>query len=276
MGGSHVDRLSRLGRRLDRLATYGLPRTYRALLLDERAEVLSLLRVNRRNSNVASWKLRSTLTEMLHRHVLYSRDDPSTIPAALRLLLVAFSTGIISALSMHPSGAALASLDHTRLQVFMGAQFAAGVLVLWYVAALVRHPDHLPLRQVATPSVLIAICLLVQAATNQPLIEADHIYTLACVLTAIGSFGVALAAYGIIREEIARGFLRVNALAAGLMGINVFVWVDREYGVLSVMSAVQVAMICVAVTGTLMLARLPWKRDVPEPKLYGPNDRLPD
>lgn len=249
---------------------------HRDLLLDERAASLRSLREHRRERDVANWKIRSTATEMFHRYVLYSRDDPSTMPAAVRLLLVAFSTGIVSALAMRPTAEMLAQLDSTTHQVFLVAQFGAGILVLWYAAALIRHADHLPLHQIAMPSVLISVCLLVQAVTNQPLIWADHLYTVACVITAIGSLGVALAAHGVVREESARSFLRVNAFAAGLMGVNVFVWVSRHYGWVSVMSAVQVAMIGVAVTATLMLARLPWKRDIIEPRLYGPGERLPE
>lgn len=229
----------------------------------ERAQTLEAVQTSRSWREIRVWKLRSTIAELARRCVTESRDDPSTLPAALRLALVTVSTGVITALSFQPTEDQLGVLDPARQLVFMSAQATVAVFVAWYVIALLRHADHLPLRQVALPSAGIGICLLVQMVTNQPIVGSDHLYTVYCLVSAIGSFAVTAAALGVIPDDWARNALRGNAVGTALVGVNVFDWVNDTYGIISVVSAIHVLAMCLGVSGTLMLARLPFRRDLP-------------
>ena len=256
-------RLIRRARRLDRIATYGLPEPRRIEELVDRAGTLEELASTTGEGRLVRWKLRSTIFELGRRVLIESRSDPSTLPAACRILVVAISTGVLSALSFTPDPAWLAVNDHVRLTIFNVAQLVVGPIVVWYVIALVRHPDHFPLRNVAAPSAIIGVCMVIQAATNQPQVLTDHLYTISASITAVGSFGVAAAATGTLPHRWARVGLRCNAFAAGLTGINVFYWVSHTFGFASLASAVQVGAIVLGVNGTLMLTRLPWRWEVP-------------
>lgn len=276
MGSPPHDRLTANCRRLDRLATYGLPEPIRTHELIDRARTCDELRPIQPPRRLLEWKVRSTVAELGRRVIVESRNDPSTLPAAARMLMVSISTGVMSAPAAAPASALVSHQDETRLDVFVTAQGVVGLLVFWYVVALVRNPDHLPLRQVALPSALIGVCLVVQAFTNQPLVDSDRLYTASCLTMSIGSFGVALAAIGWIPDGWARGGLRLNAFGTVLAGVNVFDWVSRTYGAVSVASAIQVGMICLGFSGTVMLARLPFRRDVPETGPGIPIDAVPD
>lgn len=255
------DRLTQTARRLDRIATYGLPRGRREGELDDRAATFQELAELVPERRLLNWKLRSTAMELTHRVVVDSRGEPSTLPAAVRLVFISISTALISALAINPANELVDRDGGLRSDLFVGAQLAAGVLALWVVVTLLRHPDHLPIRPLALPHSLLLVAMGTQAVTNSPVLATDHLYTVSCVLYSAGLSLLSLAGWGLIPAEPARWGYRLNAVASVFTGLNVFDLVNDTYGAVSVAGAVQVVAICLGVTSAMMLSRLPFRGD---------------
>jgi len=264
------DRLTQRARRLDRIATYGLPAERREGELADRAATFEELAELVPERRLLNWKRRSTALELTHRVVVDSRSEPSTLPAAIRLVFVSISTGVISAMAIDPASELVARDGGLRSDLFVGAQLAAGVLALWVVVTLLRHPDHLPVRPLALPHSLLLVAMGTQAVTNSPVVTTDHLYTVSCVLYCVGLSVLTLAGWGLIPLGPVRWGYRLNAVASVFTGLNVFDLVNDTYGAVSVAGAVQVVAICLGVTSAMMLSRLPFHDDTAPPPATAP------